>query len=311
LRPAYLEFKEISAETYDVVWKVPARGPDERLALRVVLPPESETVSPPRTEFINSAHVERSRIEIAGGLSGREIAIGGLESTLTDVLVRVQHLNESVQIERLMPDRPVMVVRERQSRLAATGTYVRLGVEHILLGVDHLLFLLGLLLIVRGKGRLVKTITAFTLAHSLTLAAATLGWAEVPVNPLNVCIALSIFFLGPEVVRTWRGQTSLTIRRPWLVAFLFGLLHGFGFASGLSVTGIPAGELPMALLAFNIGVELGQLGFVAIVLLLVWSWRRLELIWPQWVVRFPGYSIGSLGAFWTIQRTAMMFGFTP
>jgi hypothetical protein len=145
----------------------------------------------------------------------------------------------------------------------------------------------------------------------LTLALATLELARAPARPLEACIALSIFFLGLEIARTWRGQTSLSIERPWLVAFGFGLLHGFGFATGLSATGVPQGELPVALLSFNLGVEAGQVGFVGIVLALVWSFQRLEITWPKWVTRVPGYGIGSLGAFWSLQRISAIFGFTP
>ena len=182
------------------------------------------------------------------------------------------------------------------------GTYIVQGIRHILFGVDHLLFVLGLLLIVADRWMLVKTITAFTVAHSITLALATLGYASVPVLPLNAAIALSILFLGPEIVRVWRGETSFTIRHPWVVAFAFGLLHGFGFASALTGAGLPRSELPLALLSFNVGVEIGQLGFVALVLALERSFRVLEIRWPRWVEALPGYAVGSLGAFWTIQR---------
>lgn len=188
-------------------------------------------------------------------------------------------------------------------------SYLQIGIEHILLGVDHLLFVLGLLLIVKGRWRLAKTITAFTVAHSLTLAIATLGYAQIPLPPLNAAIALSILFLGPEIVRVWRGESSLTIRHPWLVAFLFGLLHGFGFASGLSELGISGSELVFGLLMFNVGVEIGQIGFVLLVLNLVESFRTLEIRWPVWVEYLPGYSVGILGAFWTIQRAAISLGF--
>ncbi len=175
-----------------------------------------------------------------------------------------------------------------------------------MLGVDHLLFVLGLLLIVQGRMMLFKTITSFTVAHSITLAIATLGFASIPLPPLNAAVALSILFLGPEIVRSWRGETSLTIQYPWIVAFMFGLLHGFGFASGLSTTGMPSAELPSALLFFNVGVELGQLTFVFLVLWLIRSFRILEIHWPRWAQRIPGYAVGSLGAFWTIQRTFML-----
>jgi len=188
------------------------------------------------------------------------------------------------------------------------GTYIAQGIRHILFGLDHLLFVLGLLLIVQDRWMLLKTVTAFTVAHSITLAIATLGYASAPVLPLNVAIALSILFLGPEIVRSWRGETSLTIRKPWIVAFLFGLIHGFGFASALTSAGLPRSELPLALLSFNVGVEIGQVTFVLLVVLLERSFRQLEIRWPRWVEALPGYTVGSLGAFWTLQRTAMMFG---
>jgi hypothetical protein len=188
------------------------------------------------------------------------------------------------------------------------ASYLQLGVQHILLGVDHLLFVLGLLLIVRDRWMLVKTITAFTVAHSLTLAMATLGYASAPLLPLNAAIALSILFLGPEIVRVWRGETSFTIRHPWVVAFLFGLLHGFGFASGLTAMGLPKAEIPLALLLFNIGVELGQIAFVVLVVLLERAFRVLQIQWPRYAAMLPGYAVGSLGAYWTIQRTAILLG---
>jgi hypothetical protein len=155
---------------------------------------------------------------------------------------------------------------------------------------------------------LVKTITSFTIAHSITLAIATLGYASAPIAPLNASIALSILFLGPEIVRRWRGQTSFTIRHPWVVAFAFGLLHGFGFASGLTTMGLPQAEIPLALLLFNVGVEIGQIFFVVMIVLLERAFRTLEIRWPRLVEAMPGYAVGSLGAYWTIQRTLLMLG---
>ena len=187
-------------------------------------------------------------------------------------------------------------------------SYLSIGIKHILLGVDHLLFVLGLLLIVHNRWMLIKTITAFTMAHSITLGIATLGYASAPVPPLNAAIALSILFLAPEIVRSWRDQTSFTIRHPWVVSFAFGLLHGFGFASGLSTIGLPQAEIPLALLLFNAGVEIGQIAFVLLILLLERSFRVLEMRWPRWAEMVPGYAVGSLGAYWTIQRTAILVG---
>jgi hypothetical protein len=175
------------------------------------------------------------------------------------------------------------------------------------MGIDHLLFVLGLLIIVADRSMLIKTITAFTVAHSITLALATLGYAQIPGPPLNAAIALSILFLGPEIVRIWRSETSFTIEHPWVVAFGFGLLHGFGFASGLSTTGMPTAEIPLALFMFNVGVELGQIVFVILMLLLHRSLKVLAFRWPRWADLVPGYVVGSLGAYWTLQRTAMLF----
>jgi hydrogenase/urease accessory protein HupE len=189
------------------------------------------------------------------------------------------------------------------------ATYLRLGTDHILTGIDHLLFVLGLVLIVGSRWTLFKTITAFTVAHSITLAVATLGYASAPLPPLNAAIALSILFLGPEIVRVWRDETSLTIRYPWVVAFVFGLLHGFGFASGLKATGLPQTDIAWALLLFNLGVEIGQLFFVFLILGLAWSYHQLEIHWPRWALALPGYTVGTLGAYWAIQRTAILLGF--
>jgi hydrogenase/urease accessory protein HupE len=221
--------------------------------------------------------------------------------------VRVSRLDGSESSQVVRPTSPSALLRGERPWRVTAAAYLGLGFHHILLGVDHLLFVLGLLIIVSGVRRLVETITAFTLAHSITLGMATLGYASIPGPPLNAAIALSILFLGPEMVRAWRGQTSLTLRRPWLVALCFGLLHGFGFASGLSTVGMPSAEIPLALLMFNVGVELGQLAFVVLMLLAWRSLRVLEFRWPRWAELLPAYSIGSLGACWTIQRTVMMF----
>jgi hydrogenase/urease accessory protein HupE len=308
VRPAYLELRQTGPESYDVLWKVPASGESMRLGLYVELPEDCRPVTAPQGSFVGNAFTERWSIRRSGGLTGGTIRVLGLDATMTDVLVRLQRLDGREQVIRLTPDRPSFVVEAAPRRTRVAATYLKMGVDHILLGVDHLLFVLGLLLIVPNRWMLLKTITSFTLAHSLTLAVATLGFASAPVPPLNAAIAVSILFLGPEIVRYRRGGTSLTIRHPWVVAFAFGLLHGFGFASGLSTIGLPRGDIPVALLFFNLGVEAGQLGFVALVLSLERSFHALEIRWPRWVELVPGYTVGSLGAFWTIQRTLMLFG---
>ncbi len=306
LQPGFLEIKESKPHHYAVLWKQPtAQGSPMRLT--PVFPDRCQQQGEAGNEVLPQAWVWRATIVCSGGLAGQTLAIEGLEAFATDVLVRVEHVDGRIETHLLKPISPVITFNAEAGNRGAL-TYLTLGVEHIALGIDHLLFVLGLLLLVADRWVLIKTITSFTVAHSLTLAVATLGSVHIPAMPLNAMIALSILFLGPEVVRVWRGQTSLTIRKPWLVAFVFGLLHGFGFASGLTSLGLPQAEIPMALLLFNVGVELGQLVFVLGVMALVWSFHVLEITWPRLVQVFPGYVLGSLGAFWTIQRLAMMFG---
>ena len=304
MRPAYLEVREQEPGRYSVLWKTPMSG-EARLSLTPEFSGDAAPTTPVATRRTPGAAVQTWTLA-APALRGQTVRIRGLEATMTDVLVRFAFRDGTTWTQRLTPPDPSAVIPMRQTAWAVCGVYVKLGIEHILFGVDHLLFVLGLLLLVRDRFTLVKTITAFTLAHSITLAVATLGYASAPAAPLNAAIALSILFLGPEIVRMWRGETSLTIRRPWLVAFSFGLLHGFGFSSALTSAGLPRADLPLALLTFNVGVEIGQVAFVALVLLLERSFRQLEILWPVWVARMPGYAIGSLGAFWTIQRTVMM-----
>lgn len=305
LQPGFLELREASAGSYEVLWKLPSVGA-ERMQLAPVFPDDCRPVGETRTERVDTAFVSSARIECRQPLAGRTIAIDGLEAYATDVLLRVQHSGGEVETQVLKPVQPSVTLRAAGKAQRGIAAYLYLGIEHILLGIDHLLFVLGLLLIVRDRWMLVKTVSAFTLAHSITLAVATFGVAQVSAAPLNAAIALSILFLGPEVVRGWRGETSFTIRHPWVVAFAFGLLHGFGFASGLAALGLPEGEIPLALLLFNVGVEIGQLAFVAIVILLERAFRILEIRWPLLVARLPGYLVGTLGAFWTIQRVAIM-----
>jgi hypothetical protein len=305
-RPAFLELRQTGEETYDVLWKVPSRG-DRRLGLYVRLPESCEIIAEPRGMFSGGAWVERWSIRHPGGLVGETVQIDGLQSSLTEVHVRIATLGGSTQIERVMPAYPAFDVAASPTRWQLAAVYLTIGIKHILGGVDHLLFVLGLLFLVRRRWMLVKTITSFTVAHSLSLALATLGVAHAPSELINVLVAMSILFLGPEIVRLVRGQDSLTVRHPWLMAFGFGLLHGFGFASGLTALGLPPSEIPLALLMFNVGVEVGQLGFVALLLGLWGSLRELEFRWHPRLEAAPGYLIGTLGAYWMIGRMAVMF----
>ena len=272
------------------------------------LPKNWQTVGEPTVRQLPDSALYRRIVDVKGGfINGSVIRFPGLEATITDVFVRISRLDGRQATLVVRPTQPFAELGGERPWYISSGEYLVLGFHHILMGIDHLLFVLGLLIIVGGRDMLIKTITAFTVAHSITLAIATLGYASVPGPPLNAAIALSILFLGPEIVRVWRGETSFTIQHPWVVAFGFGLLHGFGFASGLSTVGMPMVEIPLALLMFNIGVELGQIVFVVLILLIYRSLKVLAFRWPRWVEFVPGYMIGSLGAFWTIQRTWMMF----
>ena len=304
-RPAYLQIDETQPDDYSILWRTPVSA-GMRLPILLQLPKAAKNLSPPTIQELTDSLVERRAVRIAGGLGGQRIDFVGLQGTIADVLVRVHLLNGQNWSAIVRPSQAWIEITPTQGRLGTASTFITQGIRHILFGADHLLFVLGLLLIVKDRWMLVKTVSAFTLAHSITLALATLGYASVPVAPLNAAIALSILFLGPEIVRIWRGQTSFTIRHPWVVAFAFGLLHGFGFASALTSAGLPRAELPLALLSFNIGVEIGQLGFVALVLLLERAFRILQIHWPRWAAALPGYAVGSLGAFWAIQRFALL-----
>jgi hydrogenase/urease accessory protein HupE len=307
LRPGFLELRESDTDTYALLWKRPTGGEVE-IQIAPVIPEGCRLATPDRQQLSPGAVVVRGTLTCAGGLAGKTLRIAGLATTMTDVLVRIEHADGRIESHLLRPATPALTLGAQTSAGERALSYLQLGIQHILLGADHLLFVLGLLLIVADRWMLVKTITAFTLAHSITLAIATLGYASAPLPPLNAAIALSILFLGPEIVRAWRGETSFTIRHPWVVAFAFGLLHGFGFASGLTAMGLPKAEIPLALLLFNVGVEVGQLAFVVLVVLLERAFRTLEIRWPRVVAALPGYAVGSLGAYWTIQRMAVLFG---
>lgn len=305
-RPAYLQIRETAPGRYDVLWRTPVNS-GMPLPVVLQLPEATRNAGEPVIQRLNDSTVERRRIELPdGALAGQRIEFVGLQATITDVLVRVSWLDGRQVTEIVRPARPWVELTDRQSAWQVAKTYATLGIEHILMGIDHLLFVVGLMIIVRSTRSLIKTITAFTVAHSITLGLATLGYASVPADPLNAAIALSILFLGVEVVRLWQGKTSFTLRHPWIVAFAFGLLHGFGFASGLTMVGLPSGDIPLALLSFNVGVEIGQVAFVLIILLLHRALGILQFNLPRWAPYVPGYLVGSLGAYWTIERTLLL-----
>jgi hydrogenase/urease accessory protein HupE len=307
-RPAYLEIKETSPNQFSVLWRTPVMA-GMRLPVVLTMPGDVKNLNEPVVQELADSLLERRWIDAgANGLAGKRIEFRGLQVTITDVLVRVEMLDGRTWTTIARPSQPWIQIAASQTWFGVAGSYIVQGTRHILFGVDHLLFVLGLMLIVKDRWMLVKTVTAFTVAHSITLAIATLGYAQIPIPPLNAAIALSILFLGPEIVRCWRGETSFTIQHPWVVAFAFGLIHGFGFASALTSAGLPRKDLPLALLSFNVGVELGQVAFVMLIVLLERSFRQLQIRWPRWVEALPGYAVGSVGAFWTIQRTAILLG---
>ena len=305
-RPAYLEIKESAPGQYAVLWRTPVLS-GMRLPLVLTMPEGVTNLKPPAVQELTDSLVERRWIDGGpNGLAGKRIEITGLQFTITDALVRVELLDGRTMQTIVRPSQPWVEIAASQSRWEVMVAYIVEGILHILSGADHLLFVLGLLLIVGSAWTLLQTVTAFTVAHSITLSIATLGYADAPALPVETAIALSILFLGPEIIRSRRGETSFTIRNPWVVAFAFGLLHGFGFASALTTAGLPRQDVPLALLSFNIGVELGQLGFVALVLAMQRLLRLIKVRWPRWVQLVPGYAVGTLGAFWTFQRVALM-----
>ena len=304
VRPAYLELHQTSADAWDVLWKVPGRGDNLRLALYVELPPACTNTTRPRGSMTNNAFTERWTVNCSGGLTGGRILIAGLSATKTDALVRLERLDGSTLVTRVTATTPSFIVPAPAGAMGVARTYTVLGIEHILSGIDHLLFVLALIIITAGGWKLVKTVTAFTVSHSITLTLATLGYIHVPQRPVEATIALSIVFVAMEILRGRQGKHGLTASAPWIVALTFGLMHGLGFASGLSEAGLPDRHIPTALLFFSIGVEAGHFLFIGFVLTVVTLALRVRVRVPRWAPLVPPYAIGTLAMFWVIQRVA-------
>ena len=302
IRPALLDIKEQNTGLFAVTWKVPTRS-DRILAITPQLPTSLELVGSPTVQDIPGARIEHATYKNTGvSLTGQSIVINGLSAMQTDVLLLIQMQDGTQHSAILRPSSPEFTIPLEASKLKIAGDYWRMGTIHILEGVDHLLFVLALLLIVSGLSPLVKAVTAFTVAHSITLALATLGFVHVPAAPTEAIIALSILFLASEIVHKHNGAIGITERYPWVIAFIFGLFHGLGFAGALSEIGVPQHEVPLALFMFNVGVESGQLLFIAVVLSLMALLSRLPLTAPKGAWRLLPYAIGSIAAFWTIER---------
>ena len=301
LRAGYLGLRENGPAIYEMVWKPPVLA-GRRLDVTPVFPEdcEEQKISAQRTAAGDV--IESWEISCDSVLAGRSVGFSGLSITVADVLVRLQPISGGEQTLRVTPDSPEAAFEISGTILSVLATYIVLGAQHIWEGVDHLLFVLCLVFLIGDRRRLFVTITSLTLAHSLTLAATTLGWVRLSIAPVEAVIALSIVFLASEILSRQAGRERLSESRPWLVAFIFGLLHGFGFASALSQIGLPTDAIPAALLAFNIGVELGQLAYVAVLLGLLALLKRANLY--QLTERLSVYGAGIFATVWFIERLA-------
>lgn len=310
VRPAWLQITETSTSgTYDLVWKQPVLA-DRRLKIDPVLPSFCETMSVGPGELTGAAMIVRSRTTCGDkGLDGQVIAIAGLERTMIDVFVEIVSASGDTHSLILKPQRASFVMDAGAGKGSGTGflSYFRLGVEHLLTGFDHIIFVIGLVLLVRTPMKLIKVVTSFTVAHSLTLGLSTWGLVSLSQGAVEAVIALSILFLAVELVRAEHATDSLLLRYPWAITFVFGLLHGFGFAAALTEIGLPQGAALLALLLFNLGVEAGQLIIVAPVLAGMFALRRLSLPTLAGLRQAPAYVIGTLAGFWFLERTFSLF----
>lgn len=305
VRPGYLQIREIGPRTYDLLWKTPARD-GMRLALQVMLPEHCERTGDVQGVLLHDAVLERWQLRCPEGLEGKPLSVSRLGATLTDVIVRFEPLGRAPVTLRLTGDSPQAALPQAQTRWQVGLQYLGLGVAHILTGWDHLAFVLLIVWLTAGWRRLLVCVSLFTLAHSLSLVGTALGWIRLPVAPVEALIALSILLVALQVARAGGDSTVRSDRHPGLMIFAFGLLHGFGFAGALHETGLPADAIAEALLGFNLGVEIGQLLFIAAVLCVVWIARRVGSPMPEWARTAPLYAIGGLSAFWFLSRTAQV-----
>ncbi len=301
IRPGFLQIVQTDQTHFNVYWKIP-RLDDKIPSISVVFPDSFKVETLTQPNPISGFVIYAYRINSETPINGQIISIDGLNKTLIDVLVHIDFLNGEKISFMLQPDNPSHIISDKETLLGTIKTYLILGVEHILLGIDHLLFVLALLLITVGFKKIIKTITAFTIAHSITLSLAALGFIGLPGPPVEAVIALSIVFLAIELLHYYKGEKTLTAKYPWIVAFTFGLLHGFGFAGALANIGLPQTSIPSALLFFNVGVELGQVVFILCVLGFLWTLKKTKFTFPKWVTLAPVYGIGGLASYWFIER---------
>lgn len=306
LDPALLEIVSRQGR-FEILWKAPL-GRQGSVVMRPVLPESCTLVSPPALSETGGTFSQRWTVDCGKeGLVGERIGIQGLGDRGTDALVRIR-LDDGGLIQAVLrPNEPFLTVPETSTPVGVFLDYLKLGIEHILTGVDHLVFILGLVLLVHGWRLLLWTITSFTVGHSVTLSLAVLGLLNVPSAPVEALIALSIFVVAIELLRDLEGRPSWMQRFPWTIAIGFGLLHGLGFAGALAEAGLPENEIPLALFSFNIGIEAGQLLFVAIVILARMALASAPVRWPKKAEQVPAYAVGSLAAFWVFERTSTIF----
>jgi len=308
LRPAYLQLTEVAPNTLEVHWKVPALDASQRLALDIRFDDKTQDLTSPLDDYLGTSNLRTWKIVRPEGLAGMQFSVEGLARTNTEVLARIEYRDGTSITHRLTPDAPGYTLEEKPGWGETVQTYFVLGVEHILFGADHLMFVFVLLLLVSNTRKLIVTVTAFTVAHSITLILAALDVIRIPVPPVEACIALSIVFVATEILHAQQGCPGLTAQRPWIVAFSFGLLHGLGFAAALGEIGLPQNAILTALVTFNVGVEAGQLLFIFAVLLAWQAIRKLPIPLPVRLMRIPAYAVGGMAAFWVFERVAGFWG---
>ena len=306
IRPGYLEIKENADHSLQITWKQPLMG-EYGVPLHPSISSGWMVDSLAQISYTETYLIKHWQIPAThAALDEQTITIAGLEKTITDVLVQVTLLNDVSFTYLVKPVQPYVQLSLGKPQPPPVWQYIQLGVFHIWSGFDHLLFVFGLLLLVRKRSKLFWTITAFTIAHSITLALATLQMVKVPGTFTETAIAMSIVFLAVELVQHYKGKNGFAFQYPWLVAFLFGLLHGLGFASALKDVGLPQNNIPLALFLFNVGVELGQLAFVFVMLLLMAGINKISYNRKPWQKYIAPYFIGTMAAFWMIERLVIM-----
>lgn len=302
-RPAYLQLTEHPGGIYDIRWKTPAQSETVIMPIRPVFPPGSEMTQPLASSYASGAAVMVGRVKVPGGLEGKTVQFDGLTGAGNQALVRFIRNDGGEDLYNVSPTNPELMIPKDPDSVSVSARYTELGTEHIWFGFDHLLFVTALFMLVANLRTLFWTITSFTIAHSITLALVTLDVIRVPVPPVEAFIALSIVFVALEAARQSQGHPSLASRKPWLVAFTFGLLHGMGFASALAAIGLPRNNIPLALLFFNVGVEVGQVAFITVLLVISIAARRFAQPVQLSTARLVScYGIGGLASYWLFDR---------